>query len=166
MNCGNDINGDTSYTLPQLSTSGTYTFEVYAVDGWGRPDPSPASYTWTLDLTAPTVSSVSPADQTQNVDPNTNVEATFFEDMDAATLTDPNNLTSFTLTNQGSSTPVAATVSYDSATKKATLDPSSNLASNTTYTATIKGGSTGVKDLAGNAIGQEDYTWTFTTAST
>lgn len=42
-----------THTLPEISTSGTYTFEVAAVDGWGRPDPTPASYTWTVDATAP-----------------------------------------------------------------------------------------------------------------
>jgi hypothetical protein len=44
------------------------------------------------------------------------------------------------------------------------LNPSSDLASNTTYTATIKGGSTGVKDLAGHTLAQ-DYSWSFTTAA-
>jgi hypothetical protein len=66
------------------------------------------------------------------------------------------------LTKQNSSTPVAAAVNYSSTTNKATLNPSSDLASNTTYTATIKGGSTGAKDSAGNALAQ-DYSWTFTT---
>src|SRR5207237_10439060 len=43
--------------------------------------------------------------------------------------------------------------------KTATFTPSSNLAASTTYTATI---STGVKDLAGNAMAA-NYVWTFTT---
>jgi len=121
----------------------------------------------TVDTTAPVISNVSPADQSQNVPLATNVEATFSENMDASdTDGDPSTLTpsTFTLTKQGSSTPVGARVSYDSASKKATLDPSSDLEANTTYTATIKGGSTGAEDLAGNALAQ-DYTWTFTTAA-
>jgi hypothetical protein len=68
----------------------------------------------------------------------------------------------FTLTKQGSSSPVEAQVSYDSTTKKATLDPDSVLEA-ATYTATIKGGSNGAKDLASNPLAQ-DYSWTFTTA--
>jgi Bacterial Ig-like domain/FG-GAP-like repeat len=110
--------------------------------------------------TAPVISNVSPADKSQNVPLATNVEATFSEDMDPSTLT----TSTFTLTKQVSSTPVGAQVSYDSASKKATLDPTSDLEANTTYTATIKGGSTGAQDLAGNALAQ-DYTWTFTTAA-
>jgi hypothetical protein len=46
----------------------------------------------------------------------------------------------------------------------ATLNPTSDLAAGTTYTATIKGGSSGVKDAAGNALAS-DKTWTFTTAA-
>src|SRR3990172_2208438 len=44
----------------------------------------------------------------------------------------------------------------------ATFTPSSNLSSYTTYTATI---TTGVMDLAGNAMAS-DYTWSFTTVET
>jgi hypothetical protein len=120
-----------------------------------------------VDTTAPVISNVSPADKSQNVPLATNVEATFSEDMDASdTDGDPSTLTAstFTLIKQGSSTPVGAQVSYDSASKKATLDPTSDLEANTPYTATIKGGSTGAEDLAGNALAQ-DYTWTFTTAA-
>src|SRR5207344_1640447 len=45
-----------------------------------------------------------------------------------------------------------------------TLTPSSALSGSIVYTATIKGGSSGVKDLAGNALAS-DYTWSFTTAA-
>jgi hypothetical protein len=34
---------------------GSHTFDVYATDPAGNPDLSPASYTWTIDATAPTV---------------------------------------------------------------------------------------------------------------
>jgi Ca2+-binding RTX toxin-like protein len=112
------------------------------------------------DTVAPTVSSVAPIEGATDVASTANTEATFSEAMDPNTV----STTTFTLTKQGSSTPVEAQVSYDSATKKATLDPTSDLEANTTYTATIKGGSTGAEDLAGNALAQ-DYTWTFTTAA-
>jgi len=59
---------------------------------------------------------------------------------------------------------VAAAVSYDATAKQVTLDPSADLAAGVTYTATVVGGSAGVKDLAGNALAQSK-TWTFTTAS-
>jgi Ca2+-binding RTX toxin-like protein len=70
------------------------------------------------------------------------------------------------LTKQGTtSTPIAASVSYDSATRKASLNPSADLESGATYTATIKGGSEGVKDSAGNALAA-DKSWSFTTFTT
>ena len=55
------------------------------------------------------------------------------------------------LRNAGGTT-VGATVGYDTGTLVATLTPSSALAAGQTYTATITGGSAGVKDAAGNAL--------------
>jgi Protein of unknown function (DUF1566)/Bacterial Ig-like domain len=55
---------------------------------------------------------------------------------------------------------VTGTVDYSGTT--ATFTPSGNLAYSTTYTATIAGGTTGVKDAAGNALAS-NYTWSFTT---
>jgi hypothetical protein len=59
---------------------------------------------------------------------------------------------------------VASAVSYNTTTRVATLAPASQLASSTTYTARVKGGSAGVKDSAGNALAA-DFAWTFTTAA-
>jgi hypothetical protein len=36
-------------------TEGSHTFDVYAIDAGSVPDSSPASYTWSVDKTAPTV---------------------------------------------------------------------------------------------------------------
>jgi Ca2+-binding RTX toxin-like protein len=143
--------------------NGTYTFGVRAVEPFSVPssyqwDLTPASRTWTVDITAPLVGGVSPADAATGVSLTANAEVTFSEEMVPSTLTTG----TFTLTEQVSTTPVAAHVIY--VDNKATLNPDSDLQANTTYTATIKGGSSGVKDLAGNAPAQ-DYTWTFTTAS-
>jgi hypothetical protein len=60
---------------------------------------------------------------------------------------------------------VAATVTYDGPSNTATLVPASALQTGTVYTATVKGGANGVKDLPGNALAA-DKTWTFTTSST
>src|SRR5207244_1174598 len=57
---------------------------------------------------------------------------------------------------------VAATVSYNATTMTATLQPGAALASGTTYTAKVVGGSSGVKDPAGNALATT-VSWTFTT---
>ena len=59
---------------------------------------------------------------------------------------------------------ITATVSYNAATRTATLTPSASLANSTVYTVTIKGGASGVKDVAGNALAI-DYSWSFTTAA-
>jgi hypothetical protein len=104
--------------------------------------------------TSPTVVSFQPPGGIAG--PSTNVEATFSVDMDPTSITDQ----TFTLTRQGASSPVAAQLSYDSETKTATLDPDSNLFTSTFYTAFLKGGSGGVKDLEGNAL-DHDYSWTF-----
>jgi hypothetical protein len=139
---------------------GQHHFEVRATDAAGNTDASPASRTWTVDTTAPAVGSVAPADGATEAALTDNAEATFSEAMDASTI----NGSTFTLSKQGATTSVAATVSYDAATKKATLDPDADLEAGATYTATLKGGAGGAKDLAGNALA-EDKTWSFTTAA-
>lgn len=149
---------------PELDTAeGWHTFEVRAVSSGGASDPTPTGYGWEVDTTAPTVGSVSPASSASNVALTANAEASFSEAIDQSTLTSG----TFTLTRKGSTSsppPVSAKVSYDPASSKATLDPASDLEANTTYTATIKGGSDGAKDRAGNAL-VNDYSWTFTTTA-
>ena len=55
-------------------------------------------------------------------------------------------------------------MSYDDPTRTATLTPSAALEASTSYTATVKGGASGVKDLAGNALAA-DSSWSFTTGT-
>ena len=112
------------------------------------------------DTVAPTVGSVAPAADATGVTATANVEATFSEAMDPLTLTD----STFTLTKQGSTQPVVAQAGYDAATKKATLDPQVDLDPGSTYSAALKGGTSGVKDVSGNPLAQ-DKTWSFTTAA-
>ena len=77
--------------------------------------------------------------------------------MDALTITG----TTFTLKKEGAASLVAADrVTYDSTAKKATLNPNADLDAGATYTATVKGGTNGVKDAAGNPLAQ-DKTWSF-----
>jgi hypothetical protein len=59
----------TSCTSPKLYTGlteGAHTFEVRATDEFDRTDPIPASFTWNVDLTAPTVSIDSAPDDPTN----------------------------------------------------------------------------------------------------
>ena len=64
------------------------------------------------------------------------------------------------LVKQGQTTPSPATV-FD-CDPDATLDPSAAWPTTTVYTATVDGGTTGGKDVAGNPLAA-DFTWTFTT---
>ena len=112
------------------------------------------------DTVAPTISAVAPADEATGVAATSNAEATFSEAMNPATISG----STFTLTRLGDTQSLTAQVTYDAATKKATFDPNADLDPSTTYTATIKGGTSGVKDLAGNPLAQ-DKSWSFTTAA-
>ena len=82
---------------------------------------------------------------------STTATATFNEAVQASTI-------SFTLTPNGGS-PVAATVTYNSSNYTATLTPSSALAYNTTYTATVSG----AENNSGVPMASP-FTWSFTTA--
>ncbi|MDQ0617440.1 hypothetical protein QFZ33_001464 [Arthrobacter globiformis] len=106
------------------------------------------------DTTAPTVTGTSPAAGAPGVAVTANVTGTFSEAMTSSTVTP----STFTLTS--GATTVGAAVTHSGGV--ATLNPTADLAAGTTYTATIKGGASGVKDAAGNAMAA-DKTWTFTT---
>lgn len=64
----------------------------------------------------------------------------------------------FTLRKAGTTTVIAATVSFNSVTRVATLNPGATLAANTRYTAAL---STAIKDGAGNSL--VPMSWSFTT---
>ena len=140
------------------------------------------SHTWgfttgtTTDITAPTVISTDPADTATGVLTNRNITATFSEAVDPGTVT----AATFTLTVDGSGpdcvpvlvtdpdpcpvTPVEGSVSTSGAVATfvptITLNTSDPASVVNTYTATI---TTGVKDLAGNALAANKV-WSFTTA--
>ncbi len=104
---------------------------------------------------APTVVSTTPASSATGVATISPVQATFSPAMDASTITS----TSFALTTSGGAS-IPATVSYDSATKTATLTPTGTLSTWSTYTATT---ATTVKSAAGASLAATK-TWSFTTA--
>jgi glucose/arabinose dehydrogenase len=110
------------------------------------------------DTTAPSVTSVTPANGAAGVAVEATPAAVFSENMDSSTIT----AASFTLVRQGTGTPLSAVVSYDVVARRATLVPGAALLPNATYTATVKGGPGGVKDLAGNPLAS-DVVWTFQT---
>lgn len=115
--------------------------------------------TYAPDTDYPTMTSTSPANGAAGVNQGTTVTATFSEAMNAATVT----TATFELRGPGDAL-VPASVTYGAGTRTATLTPAATLAASTAYIATVKGGATGVKDLAGNALAA-DFTWSFTTAA-
>ncbi|MGI8693480.1 MAG: DUF4082 domain-containing protein [Geodermatophilaceae bacterium] len=139
---------DPTADLAELTT---YTAAVTATDVAGNAMTAQVTWTFTTagtaDLTAPTVSSRTPAVGASNVGTGSNVTATFSEPVQPASL-------SFVLNGQ-SSVPAAVTLSANGRT--ATLDPTVNLFAQTTYTASVS-----ATDLAGNAMAAP-VTWTFTT---
>ena len=111
------------------------------------------------DTTPPTVSSISPSAGATSVSATTTVRATLSEAMTAGSIT----AATFVLRDSTNAT-VSATVSYNASTRVATLTPAQALGASKTYTATIVGGSSGVKDAAGNPLAT-NFTSSFTTVS-
>ena len=141
-------------------TAYTATITTGVKDLAGNPLVTGFSWSFTtgaaLDTTPPTISSTVPANAATGVAINQSVNATFSQAMDPLTISTAN----FLLAGPGA-TPVIGTVTYDVVSKIATFTPAVNLAANTVYGATI---STGVKDLAGNALAA-NFGWSFTTAA-
>jgi hypothetical protein len=159
-------------TLP-INTLFTATIASTAKDlagnrlsGNAAPAPAPSNYTWTFttgattDTTAPTVTAFSPADGATNVCLRSVVSATFSEAMDPNTLNDVN----FRVTTSGAA--VLGTVAYDAPSMTASFTPAdpAGFAINKTFSVILKGGPSGIRDLAGNPLAA-DLNWTFSTAT-
>lgn len=152
--------GSTATFTPSsaLSASTVYTATITTGAKDAAGNALAANYVWSFttavpaDVTPPSVTSVTPANNATSVAVTGSATAVFSETMNASTI----NTGSFTM-KQGSLT-IAGTVSYSGTT--ATFKPSSSLAAGTVYTCSI---TTAAKDVAGNAIAST-YTWSFTTA--
>jgi hypothetical protein len=105
------------------------------------------------DTTTPTVIKVAPTGK--KVSPSANVVATFSEAMMRSSL----NGASVKLLKKGTTKAVAATLSYPAA-NKVVLNPKHSLVRGAIYTVTIVGGTSGAKDVAGNAL-EVGKVWTF-----
>jgi Ice-binding-like/Bacterial Ig-like domain len=160
-----DAPSDTATFSPSaslaLNTVYTATVTTGAQDMAGKALVSNFVWSFTTGNTAclagpPTVVSAAPPNGTVGVCPNTVAVATFSEAMNPSTI----SATTFTLTGPAAAS-VTGQVVYDAPDYVATFTPASNLALNTTYTATI---TTGAQDLSANALAV-DATWSFTTAT-
>lgn len=144
-----------------LATGTTYTATITtaatdiagnALAGNQAPLPAASNYVWTFSTVAATppanisVLSTNPLAAAAAVCPNASVNATF------------------TLTGPGLTPVTAASVVLDVTTGRiATFTPLAALTAGVTYTATLKSGLTGIRDMAipGNTM-LLDYVWTFT----
>jgi glucose/arabinose dehydrogenase len=146
----------TTYTATRTLTAGSHDVKVEYYDNQVS---AVAKVSWQAAAgQPPTVTNQTPAPGASGVAVSVSPSATFSEAMDPATLTSA----TFTLVKQGTTTPVAASVSY--ANLVATLDPTANLDPASSYTATVKGGPGGAKDAGGTPLAA-DVGWTFTTAA-
>ncbi len=138
---------------------GTYTFEARAVDAAGKKDGTPASRTWTVDTTLPSISRFMPTGV--GVSPEAHPAVTFSEKMDGGSLEASSNGLPTTFFLEKGTTRVGAKVSYvetQTGEYRAVLSPTKPLRSRVTYTATVTSAAT---DAAGNALAAETR-WTFT----
>lgn len=104
--------------------------------------------------TAPTVTARTPGVNSTAVANGSNVTATF------STAILGISGSTFALKSPGGAV-IPATVSYIATTRTATLDPASDLANDTKYTATLLGGTAAVRDAAGTPLATTS--WSFTT---
>jgi subtilisin family serine protease len=116
------------------------------------------SISWTFTTgPAPTVTSCSPGSNALLVRRSSNASATFSEAVQGI------GGTTFTLKNASTGAVVAASVYRNGTTNQWILDPQEPLAAKTRYTVTLTGGTTGIRDLAGNPLAGRS--WQFTTGS-
>lgn len=139
---------------------------VYAIGGGFPTQTWNASNYWvdvvfvvsSVDTTPPTITGMSPAPNSTGVSISTPVTATFNEPMD------PSSIASSTFELRTSTnTLVPASVTYIAASRTAVLTPSSPLSIASSYTAKVKGGASGARDVSGNAL-VSDQTWSFSTS--
>ncbi|WP_223992670.1 S8 family serine peptidase [Arthrobacter sp. NicSoilB11] len=117
-----------------------------------------ASTSWTFTTgPAPTVTSYSPGSNALLVRRSSSISATFSEAVQGV------NTTTFTLKNPATGAVVAATAYRNGTTNQWILDPQETLAAKTRYTVTLMGGTSGIRDLAGNPLASRS--WQFTTGS-
>jgi hypothetical protein len=138
-------------SIPMFPTS-SFNAGNYWVDVVFSETSGPDSY-------PPLITSVSPASTATGVSLNATVSAIFNEAINPATI----NNSTVELRNTVSNALITATVSYNASSHTVTLTPSSAFTNSTSYTAKIKGGTSGVKDVAGNPL-ENDYIWSFTSA--
>ncbi|WP_458779584.1 S8 family serine peptidase [Arthrobacter sp. D3-16] len=134
------------------ATSGTPNRLLFAGAGAAAPAPAPGPVPPAAP--APTVTATAPGPNATAVATGANVTATFSTGVQGVTTG------TFVLKNAAGST-IPATVSYNSTTRTAILDPGAGLPADVTYTATLVGGASAIRDAAGTPLAS--VTWSFLT---
>ena len=102
---------------------------------------------------------LTPPGNASDVSAGTTVTVRFNEALDQSSV----GAATFDLRTAATNTLVPAAVSYNTATKTAILTPVAALVPGVTFNATLKGGPTGVRDVAGNAL-VSNALWSLTVA--
>ncbi|XAS66570.1 peroxidase family protein [Micrococcaceae bacterium Sec5.7] len=141
----------TSAVMGTLINGTSYTFIVNAVNSVGTSVNSAPSVAVTprTEFVAPTVTARTPAAGATSVSQTGNLTVTFSEPV--------TNVSSTTFVLRLGATVIPATVTYNNATRTATLDPTSTLTADRTYTLALSS----IRDTAGNTIASTS--WQFTT---
>jgi Bacterial Ig-like domain/Chitobiase/beta-hexosaminidase C-terminal domain len=121
-----------------------------------------ATTTWTFTTgPAPTVSARTPASGATGVSRTANITATFSEAVQGLPGTTAATSTLFTLKATATGTAVSGVVNRNGTTNQYILNPGVTLNPNTQYTVTLTGGTSGIRDSAGNPLAATS--WSFTT---
>lgn len=166
---GTELEPDTTYTAT-ITTAAT-DLAGNALAGNQEPLPTASDYIWTFTTVSAaippaniTILSVKPANADVGVCPNATINATF--DVSSGLQMDPDTINALTFTvfetNSPLNTVTAGSIVLDGANDIATFTPQNDLVDGVEYTAAVKGGENGVKDLAVPAnIMVEDFVWSF-----
>jgi probable HAF family extracellular repeat protein len=157
-----------------LASSGWKLIDAYAINESGQivgsafrdgndSDPGQLrAFLLTPDTPAPEVVCTAPTANASGIAPGANVNAVFSEDMMGGSI----NVNTVKLFRQGTTTPIAAAVSYDAPTRQTTLNPTASLRRGASYRAVV---STGAKDRTGilldqdpTVLGNQPKQWFFT----
>ena len=122
----------------------------------------PAEVIWSFSIidTRPVdVAAISPTNGTRQVTVGSAIRVTFTKPVDPASIT----AATLTVIRKSTTTPVPASVSYDPATRTATLTPTVALLPNWTYTVTVLGGPEGIRGLDGIVLSASKTSVFYTT---
>lgn len=148
-----DLLANTTYTA-------TVTTDAQTDDGEALANARVWTFTTAAEDTNPdfiTVTENNPTNENSNVCINKNVNATFSEELDPASIVSP--AATFTLAETDTALAVDGVVSLDADGTTATFTPNTALDPNVDYTASI---TNDAQDLNGKSL-ENDMVWTFTT---